>query len=307
MLKMDYKALENCKLCPRGCGVNRLAGQRGRCKMGADLAVARAALHYWEETCISGTEGSGAVFFSGCNMGCIFCQNYQISDGSSGNVITIERLSDIFLDLQRQGANNINLVTPTHYVPQIIDALDIAKDKGMNLPVVYNTSGYECAETLRMLDGYVDIYLPDYKYRDAGLAKEYSHAEDYPEVADAAIEEMVRQIGKCRFDKETGLMKRGVIVRHMVLPGHVQNSRDVLEHLFLKYGNHIYYSIMSQYTPMPHMSEHKLLHRRVTKREYDRAVDFAVDLGIENGFIQEMEVAVDSFIPAFDGSGVREL
>lgn len=307
MLKMDYKALENCKLCPRGCGVNRLAGQRGRCKMGADLAVARAALHYWEETCISGTEGSGAVFFSGCNMGCIFCQNYQISDGSSGNVITIERLSDIFLDLQRQGANNINLVTPTHYVPQIIDALDMAKGKGMILPVVYNTSGYECTETLRMLDGYVDIYLPDYKYRDAGLAKEYSHAEDYPKAADDAIEEMVRQIGKCRFDKETGLMKKGVIVRHMVLPGHVQNSMDVLEHLFLKYSNHIYYSIMSQYTPMPHMSEHKLLRRRVTKREYDRVVDFAVDLGIENGFIQDMEVAQDSFIPAFDGSGVSEL
>lgn len=272
--------------------------------MGAELAVARAALHYWEETCISGTEGSGAVFFSGCNMGCIFCQNYQISDGEQGSVITEERLADIFLELQEQGANNINLVTPTHYVPQIITALDMAKKKGMNLPIVYNTSGYECVETLRMLDGYVDIYLPDYKYRDNALAKEYSHAENYPEMADDAIGEMVRQIGECRFDEQTGLMKKGVIVRHMVLPGHIQNSKDVLEHLFLKYGNQIYYSIMSQYTPMPHMSEHKLLHRRVTKREYDRVIDFALNLGIENGFVQDMEVALDSFIPAFDGSGV---
>ncbi len=274
--------------------------------MGADLVLARAALHYWEETCISGEKGSGAVFFAGCNLGCIYCQNYQISDGSSGEIVSVERLADIFLELQSQGANNINLVTPTHYVPQIITALDIAKKKGMILPVVYNTSGYECVETLKMLDGYVDIYLPDYKYRDVSLAKEYSKAADYLEIADAAIAEMIRQIGKCEFDEGTGMMKRGVIVRHMVLPGHVQNSKDVLEHLFLKYGNQIYYSIMSQYTPMPHMSEHKLLHRRITKREYDRVVDFAVNLGIENGFIQDMEVAKDSFIPAFDGSGVRK-
>lgn len=304
MFKMDYKALIKCMLCPRKCGVDRINGQRGRCHMGADLVLARAALHYWEETCISGEKGSGAVFFAGCNLGCIYCQNYQISDGSSGETITVERLADIFLELQNQGANNINLVTPTHYVPQIIEALDISKKNGMILPVVYNTSGYECVETLKMLDGYVDIYLPDYKYRDVGLAKEYSKAADYPEVADVAIAEMVHQIGECEFNEATGMMKRGVIVRHMVLPGHVQNSKDVLEHLFLKYGNQIYYSIMSQYTPMPHMSEHKLLHRRITKREYDRVVDFAVNLGIENGFIQDMEVAEDSFIPAFDGSGV---
>lgn len=301
---MDYKIIENCMLCPRRCGVNRMAGQRGRCKMGAELAVARAALHYWEETCISGTNGSGAVFFSGCNMGCIFCQNYQISDGQTGTPISEERLAEIFLELQKSGANNINLVTPTHYVPQIIAALDLAKSRGLHLPVVYNTSGYECVETLRMLEGYVDIYLPDYKYVDKALAKEYSHAEDYPEVAEAAIAEMVRQIGTCQFDEETGLMKRGVIVRHMVLPGYIQNSKDVLERLFLQYGNQIYYSIMSQYTPMPHMSEHKYLHRPVTKREYDRVVDFALTLGIENGFIQEGKVAKESFVPAFDGSGV---
>lgn len=272
--------------------------------MGADLVVARAALHYWEETCISGSKGSGAVFFSGCNMGCIFCQNYQISDGQQGVRVTEERLAEIFFELQEQGAHNINLVTPTHYVPQIITALDLAKKQGMQLPVVYNTSGYECVETLHMLDGYVDIYLPDFKYWDKQLAKEYSHAEDYPEIADGAIAEMIHQIEKCEFDKDTGLMKRGVIVRHMVLPGHVQNSKDVLEHLFFQYGNQICYSIMSQYTPMPHMNDHKYLHRTVTRREYDRVVDFALTLGIENGFIQEGSVAKDSFVPEFDGSGV---
>ena len=306
MFKMDYKALEKCMLCPRNCGVNRLKGQAGRCKMGAGLVVARAALHYWEETCISGENGSGAVFFSGCNMGCIFCQNSQISGGGCGTEITVERLADIFLELEEQGANNINLVTPTHYVPQIVQALDLAKQKGMSLPVVYNTSGYETVDTIRMLDGYVDIYLPDYKYRDSVLAKEYSKAEDYPETAAKAIEEMIRQIGECRFDEETGLMKRGVIVRHMVLPGNIQNSKDVLEFLYQKYGNRIYYSIMSQYTPMPHMADHPLLRRKVTKREYERVVEFALTLGIENGFIQDGEVAKDSFIPAFDGSGVYE-
>ena len=303
---MDYKALEKCILCPRGCGVNRNNGQLGRCKMGAGLVVARAALHYWEETCISGENGSGAVFFSGCNMGCIFCQNSQISGGSHGKEITEERLSDIFMELEEQGANNINLVTPTHYVPQIIQALDIVKGKGLKLPIVYNTSGYETVETIKMLDGYVDIYLPDYKYREVDLAKEYSGAADYPEVAGQAIDEMIRQIGNSRFDETSGLMKRGVIVRHLVLPGHVQNSKEVLEYLYHKYGNEIYYSIMSQYTPMPHMAEHPLLRRRVTKREYDRVVDFALTLGIENGFIQDGEVAEDSFIPAFDGSGVDE-
>ncbi len=306
MLKMDYKALESCALCPRNCKVDRIHGQKGICGMSADLALARAALHEWEETCISGTNGSGAVFFTGCNMRCIFCQNHSIAVGQQGIAISVERLSDIFLELQKKGAHNINLVTPTHYVPQICCALDLAKENGLRLPVVYNTSGYECVETIRKLEGYVDIYLPDFKYMEPEMAKEYSKAPDYPDVAKEAIAEMVRQTGACTFDEETGLIKKGVIVRHLVLPGHVVNSKKVLKYLFETYGNHIYYSIMSQYTPMPHISEHPLLKRKITRREYDKVLDFALELGIENGFIQDGKTARESFIPAFDGAGVRD-
>lgn len=306
MFKMDYEALESCSLCPRNCKVNRNQGEIGICGMKAAPVLSRAALHEWEEGCISGTNGSGAVFFTGCNMRCIFCQNHQIALGQEGIEITEERLAEIFLELQMQGAHNINLVTPTHFVPQICAALEIAKEKGLNLPVVYNTSGYECVKTLKMLEGYVDIYLPDFKYMEETLAKEYSKAPDYPNVAKAAIEEMVRQVGKCVFDEGTGLMKKGVIVRHLVLPGHVANSKKVLEYLFETYGNDIYYSIMSQYTPMPHMSEHPFLKRRITKREYNRVLDFALELGIERAFIQEGQVARESFIPAFDGSGIKK-
>lgn len=307
---MDDKIIEllrECKLCPRKCGVNRLKGQTGRCHSTRKIVVARAALHSWEESCISGTEGSGAVFFSGCNLGCIYCQNHLISKGQKGEIITEERLAEIFLELQEQGANNINLVTPTHYVPQIIVALEHAKKMGLTLPIVYNTSGYECADTIRMLDGYIDVYLPDYKYRDPILAERYSAAADYPQRAAEALEKMVHQVGSCRFDENTGLIKKGVMVRHMVLPGHVNNAKAVIRYLYEKYGNHICYSIMSQYTPMEQMREHPFLHRRITKREYDRVVDFALNLGIENGYIQDRKVAVDSFIPAFDGDGVKKL
>lgn len=297
--------LENCNLCPLACHVNRLRGQIGVCGMDAELKLSRAALHAWEEDCISGTKGSGAVFFTGCNMRCIFCQNHKIAVGQDGICITEERLADIFLELQQQGAHNINLVTPTHFAPQICRALDIARELGMHLPVVYNTSGYECVETLRMLEGYVDIYLPDFKYMDEELAREYSKAPDYPEIAKPAIEEMVRQTGMCKFDENTGLIKKGVIVRHLVLPGHVQNSKQVLAYLYETYGNDIYYSIMSQYTPMPHMSGHPLLKRKVTKREYDKVLNYALELGIENGFMQDGKVARESFIPAFDGAGVK--
>lgn len=298
------KLLEECKLCPRLCKVNRTEGKTGVCGMGETITLARAALHAWEEDCISGTNGSGAVFFTGCNLRCIFCQNHKIAVGKDGFAITIERLAEIFLELQTKGAHNINLVTPTHYIPQICTALDLAKEKGLQLPVVYNTSGYECVESLRLLEGYVDIYLPDFKYMDTELAREYSKAPDYPEVAKAAIAEMVRQAGECRFDSKTGMIQKGVIVRHLVLPGTIKNSKQVLAYLYETYGNTIYYSIMSQYTPMPHMSEHPLLKRKVTKREYDKVLDYALALGIENGFMQDGKVAKDSFIPAFDGAGV---
>ncbi len=292
--------LADCVLCPRMCHANRLAGRIGYCRETAELVAARAALHMWEEECISGKAGSGTVFFSGCNLGCIFCQN----QAKAGKVISVGRLSEIFLELQGQGANNINLVTPTHYVPQIIEALNLAKGQGLNIPIVYNTSGYERVDTLRMLKGYVDIYLPDFKYMDERLAGEYSQAPDYPVYAKQALEEMVSQTGEFKMDETTGLLQRGVVVRHLVMPGHVKNSKEVIRYLYNTYGNRILISIMNQYTPMSQVENHALLGRRVTKREYEKVVDYALELGVECGYIQEGKAARQSFIPEFDGEGV---
>jgi putative pyruvate formate lyase activating enzyme len=296
--------MADCVLCPRMCHANRTAGHTGYCGESAQLVVARAALHPWEEECISGENGSGTVFFSGCNMGCIFCQNYNISRAKSGKAITVERLSEIFLELQGQRANNINLVTPTHYVPQIIEALDLAKKAGLCLPVVYNSSGYEKVETLRLLRGYVDIYLPDFKYMDERLAGAYSRAPDYPAYAKQALEEMVSQTGEFRMDEGAGLLKSGVVVRHLALPGHVRDSKEVIRYLHETYGNRILLSIMNQYTPMPQVKDHTLLGRKLTKREYGKVVDYALGIGVECGYIQEGEAAKQSFIPEFDGKGV---
>ena len=295
--------MRECRLCPRNCGVDRLGGQRGYCRVGAQLLVARAALHMWEEPCISGEEGSGTVFFSGCSLGCKFCQNREISGGKRGKEISVERLADIFLRLQGQGANNINLVTAGHYLPQTAAALRIAKTKGLAIPVVYNSSGYEKRESLKWLEGLVDIYLPDFKYMDGELAKKYSNAQDYPEAAKTALQEMVRQTVSAQFD-ERGRIRRGVIVRHLLLPGHVSDSKKVVEYLYNTYGNQIYISLMNQYTLMPAMEQDPLLSRKVTAREYGRLVDYALSLGLENGFLQEGETAKESFIPAFDGEGV---
>lgn len=295
--------LKECHLCPRNCGVDRLAGQKGFCGVDAGIMVARAALHMWEEPCISGKEGSGAVFFSGCSLGCAFCQNRMISKGQSGKVITVEHLAELFLDLQAQKANNINLVTAGHFLPQVRDALILAKEQGLTIPVVYNSSGYEKAEMLRYLEGLVDIYLPDLKYLEADLAGKYSHAKDYPEVAMKALEEMVRQVRTPEFD-ERGMMKKGVIVRHLLLPGHVRNSKKVLEYLYGTYGDQIYISLMNQYTPMPAMKDDPQLSRKVTDREYDRLLDHAISFGVTNCFIQEGETAKESFIPEFNGEGI---
>lgn len=295
--------LKECHLCPRNCGVDRLAGQKGFCGVDAGIMVARAALHMWEEPCISGKEGSGAVFFSGCSLGCAFCQNRTISKGQSGKVITVEHLAELFLDLQAQKANNINLVTAGHFLPQVREALILAKEQGLTIPVVYNSSGYEKAEMLRYLEGLVDIYLPDLKYLEADLARKYSHAKDYPEVAMKALEEMVRQVRTPEFD-ERGMMKKGVIVRHLLLPGHVRNSKKVLEYLYGTYGDQIYISLMNQYTPMPAMKDDPQLSRKVTDREYDRLLDHAISFGVTNCFIQEGETAKESFIPEFNGEGI---
>lgn len=295
-----------CTLCPRNCGVDRKNGEKGICGQTTEVKVARAALHFWEEPCISGKAGSGTVFFSGCSLHCVYCQNEPIANGLVGKVITIERLAQIFLELQKQGANNINLVTPGHFIPQIREALLLAKKQGLVLPIVYNTSSYETVEALKCLEGLVDIYLPDFKYMSSELSEKYSHAADYAEAAKAAIAEMVRQTGAPVFYEKGNeeLMKKGTIVRHLTLPGCMDDSKEILRYLYATYGNQIYISIMNQFTPLENVSAFPELNRRITEAEYDELVDYAIDLGVEQGFIQEGETAEESFIPEFDCAGV---
>ena len=299
---------EKCQLCPRMCQVNRGAGQTGVCMVSSRLKVARAALHFWEETCISGTKGSGAVFFSGCSMHCVFCQNQEIAQGISGKEIPRERLAEIFLELQEQGANNINLVTPGQYVPHIVWAVEQARSQGMKIPVVYNTSSYENVDTLKQLEGIVDVYLPDFKYWSMELAKKYSNAPDYPEVAKTAIAEMVRQQPKVKFAydeaQKTDIIQNGVIVRQLLLPDQLEDAKQIIAYLHETYGDEIYLSLMSQYTPLKHVADYPELNRKVSPKEYDEYVDYAIEIGVENGYIQEEDVAEESFIPAFDGEGV---
>ena len=292
----------NCKLCPRACGADRTVSH-GFCRESSVLRAARASLHMWEEPPLSGKTGSGTVFFSGCNLGCIFCQNHEIAHENKGKEISPERLAEIFLELQEKGAANINLVTAVHFVPHVIAALDRAKANGLSIPVVYNSSGYESVDTLRRLRGYIDVYLPDYKYRDSDLARRFSGAYDYPAVAEKAIEEMVSQVGECVFD-ENGMMKRGVIVRHLVLPKHTDDSMAVLEYLHSTYGDRIYISIMNQYTPVRKYEKYPELSRKLTTYEYEKVVKFAQKIGIRNGFLQSGEAAKESFIPSFDGLGI---
>ena len=296
--------LNECRLCPRNCGVDRSRGQRGYCGMTQEIRLARAALHMWEEPCISGKNGSGTVFFTGCPLRCVFCQNREIALGDVGKAVSIERLVEIFFELKERGAHNINLVTPTHYVPQIAVALARAKEAGLELPIVYNTGSYENVETLKMLEGLIDIYLPDFKYASSELAATYSHAADYPQVADAAIREMLRQVGKPVFDGD--MLQRGVIVRHLVLPGHTKDSKTVIRHLLDTYHNDIYISIMNQYTPLGGLIGYPELQRKVTAREYEKVIDYAIDMGIENGFMQEGDTARESFIPDFTCEGVSK-
>lgn len=294
---------ENCLLCPRKCGINRRTGQTGVCGVSSEIKVARAALHYWEEPCISGKRGSGAVFFSGCSLHCVFCQNREISDGKEGKVISKERLSDIFIELADKGANNINLVTPGQYIPDIVWAVNDAKSRGMKLPIIYNTSGYENVTELKLLEGIVDVYLPDFKYMDSTLSARYSRAKDYPSVAKQALSEMVRQQPEVVIDDATGLIQNGVIVRQLLLPGHVNDAKAVLKYLYDTYRDHVYISMMSQFTPIA-LKDYPEINRTVTKREYERLVNYALEIGITNAFIQEGDVAKDSFIPAFDCEGV---
>lgn len=296
----------SCNRCPRGCGAERKNGQEmtyGFCRVPEQPVLARAALHFWEEPCISGEEGSGTVFFSGCNLQCVYCQNRPIASGAVGRAITTERLAEIFLELQEQGANNINLVTPSHYYPEIRQALQSVRSR-LHIPVISNTSSYETVEQLREMEGFIDLYLADYKYASRELARRYSHAEDYPEVAMQALREMFRQTGEPVFD-EQGRMKRGMIIRHLLLPGYVEESKQAIRRLYEEFGDAVHLSIMNQYTPVG-MEGYPELNRRVTKEEYEELVQAAIDLGVENGFIQEGETAEESFIPAFTCEGVEK-
>ena len=295
-----------CELCPRRCRANRLAGETGFCGMDSRLRAGRAALHFWEEPCLSGTEGSGAVFFSGCSLRCVYCQNREISADCGGIMLTEERLADVFLELQDQGANNINLVTAVQFLPSIVPALESAKKRGLSIPVLYNSGGYERPEVLRELEGLIDIWLPDFKYLNPELSQRYSRCGDYPDRAKEALAEMVRQCGSPQFD-DRGRMRKGVIVRHLLLPGCGTDSKRILRYLHETYGCLIYISILRQYTPMPWIgSACPELDRKITGEEYERIVNFALRIGIEQAYIQEGEAAAESFIPSFRGEGLEK-
>jgi putative pyruvate formate lyase activating enzyme len=298
-------SMEACRLCPRNCGADRAHGKTGFCGMTAEVRIGRAALHMWEEPCISGTGGSGTVFFAGCPLRCVYCQNHDLSEGAAGKPVSISRLAEIYLELQEKGAANINLVTASHYIPQVVESLSCAKRNGLSVPVVFNCGGYEKTEGLKELEGFVDVYLTDFKYMDKEAARRYSQAWDYPERAEEALAEMVRQQPAPVFD-ENGMMRKGVIVRHLLLPGMVENARRTVRYVYETYGGRVFLSLMNQYTPFARLQgRYPELCRKVTKREYDALTDFALELGVENGYIQEGETAEESFIPSFDGEGIE--
>ena len=320
MSDSDIFDLSDCTLCPRACHANRTAGQTGFCHVPARPFAGRAALLTCEEPCLTGRNGSGAVFFSGCNLGCIFCQNHEISRGSAGLLLDPAKLSNLFLSLQEQGSATLNLVTASHYLPLIVPALEKARSHGLRIPVIYNTGAYEKKEAIRRLDGLIDVYLPDLKYCSDELAIAYSRAPRYFEYASAAIAEMVRQCPEPLFsngartleleeesaeDFEYPLMQKGVIVRHLALPGAGEDSRRILSYLYKTYGDHIFISLMNQYTPMPAVAGHPRLHAALSDEDYEALCDYAVSLGISNGFFQEGGTVSESFIPAFDGSGLE--
>ena len=294
---MELELLEKCAICPHNCGINRLNNQIGRCKSKDTVKVALYSTHNFEEPCISGKKGSGTVFFSNCNMNCVFCQNYEISQKGKGKEISIEELADIFIKQQEKDVENINLVTPTSYVPQIIEAIKIARGNGLKLPIVYNTNGYEKVETLKMLDGFVDIYLPDFKYSDNELGKRLSKVDNYFEIATEALKEMYRQTGKAVFNDE-GIMQRGMIIRHLVLPNHILNSRRVLK--WINENMHdVYVSVMAQYFPTYKAKEIDIS-RKLTKEEYEQIENYLYRLDLENGYIQELGEHEEEYVPNWE-------
>ncbi len=293
--------LEKCELCPFKCKVNRKEGILGKCRAGKDLKIGLYSLHFDEEPCISGNSGSGTVFFSNCNLKCVFCQNYEISSKEYGEIITVERLAEIFLELQNKNANNINLVTPTPYIYQIIEAIKIAKERGLKIPILYNTSGYENVKTLKLLEGYIDIYLPDFKYADNDLAKRLSKTDRYFEIVTEAVKEMYRQVGVPKLDKN-GIIQKGLIIRHLILPNHVDNTKKVLKWIDENLDREIYVSIMAQYFPCFKAKENSDINRKISKYEYEEVEKFLYSLDIENGYMQDFEPNEDEekYVPKFN-------
>ena len=298
------KEFDKCVLCPRNCSVNRNCGELGFCKASNEITIAKYYLHQWEEPCITGKNGSGTIFFTYCNLRCLFCQNYQISELNYGQTITVDEFSEICLELQDRGATNINLVTPTHFVPLIIDGIKMAKRRGLRIPIVYNSSGYESVDTIKMLEGIVDIYLPDFKYYSDEYAIKYSRCKDYFKYTSLAIDEMVRQKGRCKFDRE-GNMISGVLIRHLLIPGMEEDSKKILKYLYDSYGDKIYISIMNQYTPV-RKCKYEELNVKVANDVYEDVIDYAWDIGIRNAFIQEEGTQSESFIPDFNVKSLTE-
>lgn len=288
--------LERCEICPHRCKVDRTKNQIGRCKSKDTVKIAKFSIHKFEEPCISGKNGSGTVFFSNCNLSCEFCQNYEISQKGYGKEITIEELAEIFIKQQENKANNINLVSPTSYAVQIIEAIKLARKKGLNIPIIYNTNGYESISTIKLLKGYIDVYLPDLKYAENDLGKKYSKVENYFEIASSAIKEMYNQVGKIEFDEE-GLIKKGVIIRHLILPNHIENSKKVLSWINSNLPKDIFVSIMAQYFPTYNAKKIKDLNRKITKNEYKRIEEFLYSLDIENGYIQDIGKNEEEYVP----------
>ena len=295
--------LEKCMICPRNCKVNRLEGQKGYCKLDDKIKLALASVHKFEEPCISGKEGSGTIFFSNCNLKCIYCQNYEISQEDVGKEVTVERLAQIMLEQQNRHVNNINLVTPTMYVYQIIDAIKIAKSNGLKIPIVYNSNGYENIDTIKMLDGYIDVYLPDLKYYLDENAIKYSDAPDYFNVATKAIKEMYNQVGKVKFD-ERGIIQKGVIIRHLILPNHIQNTKNILKWVKDNFDNNVYVSIMAQYFPTYKAKNDDLINRKLSLKEYREVENYIYLLDLKNGYMQELGKHEEEYVPKFDLSNL---
>ena len=296
---VNCKELEKCSICPHMCGINRNNGQVGRCKSNDKVKIALYSVHDFEEPCVSGENGSGTIFFSNCNMNCVFCQNYEISQQGKGKEITIERLAEIFLEQQNRNVNNINLVTPTSYVPQIIEAIKIARVNGLKIPIVYNTNGYENVETLKMLEGYIDIYLPDLKYAENNLGLEYSKVKNYFEIATTAIKEMYRQVGSPKLNND-GIIEKGLIIRHLILPSNIENSKKVLKWIKENMNKDVYVSVMAQYFPTYKAKQIENINRKLTKEEYEKVENYLYDLDIENGYIQELGEHEEEYVPKWD-------